>query len=273
MRKLTAALVMLWLVILQPTAMYAIGNTVIISASGAPSGTCGPIQLYMDSATGNLYDCPAGSWVQAGSGSASSGVTAAGTLTSTALVTGGGTKTVQTPSATSTLDTSGNLIAAGFARSTQMRVITADVTCGTGGTLAPCTAFTTITGLSATLPLVAQTWSFDCNLIVSQATAAAADQIGIQTATNGATNMMASAQAYTAAAVVADASLTGVASTTTAQSVITFTPSATGFKVPVHLSGTLETVSASGTVFNVVVLTGAAADLLTIYRGSSCQLY
>lgn len=41
-------------------------------------------------------------------------VVGAGTLTSTALVTGGGTQSLQTPSATSTLDTSGNLaVAAG----------------------------------------------------------------------------------------------------------------------------------------------------------------
>lgn len=39
--------------------------------------------------------------------------TAAGTLTSTALMTGGGSKATQTPSATSTLDSSGNMILAG----------------------------------------------------------------------------------------------------------------------------------------------------------------
>jgi hypothetical protein len=48
------------------------------------------------------------------SGSGTVTVVGAGNLTSTALVTGGGTTTLQTPSATSTLDTSGNLaVAAG----------------------------------------------------------------------------------------------------------------------------------------------------------------
>lgn len=163
---------------------------------------------------------------------------------------------------------------AGFQKSAQfLSVRAADVTCGTGGTLTPCTAFTTITGLSRALPLVAADWSFKCDLVVSQATAAAADQIGVQTATNSAANMTASAQAYTAAAVVASGAIADVGVTTTPQSVITFTPGGVGTLVPIHLAGTFETVSASGTTFNVTVLTGAAADLLTIYRGSSCWVY
>ncbi len=52
------------------------------------------------------------SWVSPGSGTVT--VVGAGSLTSTALVTGGGTTTLQTPSATTTLDSSGNLqVAAG----------------------------------------------------------------------------------------------------------------------------------------------------------------
>lgn len=54
-----------------------------------------------------------GTWVTL-SGSGTVTVVASGALTSTALVTGGGTTTLQTPSATSTLDSSGNLaVAAG----------------------------------------------------------------------------------------------------------------------------------------------------------------
>jgi len=48
-----------------------------------------------------------------GSGSGTVTVVGSGSLTSTALVTGGGTTTIQTPSATSTLDSSGNLVLAG----------------------------------------------------------------------------------------------------------------------------------------------------------------
>lgn len=158
--------------------------------------------------------------------------------------------------------------------SAQRGIVTgADVTCGTSGTLTPCTAFSTITGLSFTLPLVATNWSFDCNIYVSQATSVAADQIAVQTATNGATNLTSCGEANTAAAVIGDGCITDVGSTTTAQSVITFTPGATGTKVPIHLTGTIEGASASGTVFNVQILTGAAADLLTVYRGSACSVF
>jgi hypothetical protein len=153
------------------------------------------------------------------------------------------------------------------------QVVTADVTCGTAGTLTPCTSFTTITGLSFTLPLEAKTWSFSCDLIVGQATGVVADQFGVQTATNGATNISASGVGYTAAGVSTAAAITGVASTTTAQSILTMSPGATGTKLPVHLAGTIEGVSASGTVLNITVLTGSATDVLTVYRGSSCRIY
>lgn len=172
------------------------------------------------------------------------------------------------------IGTGANGSTAGFIKTAQtLQITAADVTCGTGGTISPCVAMQTITGLSVALPLVATNWSFTCDLIVSQATAAAANQIGVQTATNGATNLAATAIAYTAAATSTSASITGVASTTTAQSVVAFTPGATGTKLPVHMAGTIEGASASGTVFNVTALTGAAADLLTIYRGSTCHVY
>lgn len=51
-----------------------------------------------------------------GGGSGTVTVVSSGSLTSTALVTGGGTTTLQTPSATSTLDSSGNLSLAGSIR-------------------------------------------------------------------------------------------------------------------------------------------------------------
>lgn len=171
------------------------------------------------------------------------------------------------------VDVAGACTTGEFIKTAQtLQVTGADVTCGTTGTLTPCTAFMTITGLSAALPTVATTWTFSCDLVVSQATAAAADQIGVQTATNASTNLAASGVAYTAAAVSTAAAFTGVSSTT-AQSIVTFTPGATGTKLPVHVSGTIEGTSTSGTTFNLQVLTGAAGDLLTIYRGSACWIY
>jgi hypothetical protein len=80
----------------------------------------------------------------------------------------------------------------GFVKTGQsFQVTSADVTCGTGGTINSCTSFETITGLSVTLPSVSATWSFSCDLVISQATATATDQIGIQTSSHGATNMTA----------------------------------------------------------------------------------
>lgn len=169
--------------------------------------------------------------------------------------------------------TGGSGSTVGFVKSAQtLQVTAADVTCGTSGTLTPCTAFTTITGLTATLPLVAANWSYDCDLVVGQATAAAANQIGLQTATNAPTNSEGSGIVYTAAGVSTAAAFTG-ASSTTVQSIVTFTPGATGTKLPIHIAGTIEGTSVSGTVFNLQVLTGSGADLLTIYRGSNCWIF
>ena len=72
----------------------------------APSGTQ---TLQCGTPTGSVSAC---SFSSAGAGTVT--VVASGSLTSTALVTGGGSQTLQTPSATSTLDGSGNLsLAAG----------------------------------------------------------------------------------------------------------------------------------------------------------------
>src|SRR6266568_1343847 len=44
------------------------GNTVTITSSGAPTGACSYIFQYIDSATGNQYNCKAGAWNQIGGG-------------------------------------------------------------------------------------------------------------------------------------------------------------------------------------------------------------
>lgn len=156
--------------------------------------------------------------------------------------------------------------AGGFVKSAQtLQVITSDVS-NTSATLA------TITGLTITFPLVAANWTFTCDLVYSQATAAVANQIGVQTATNGATNLTASAVAYITTSTFTAGAVTDVASTTTAQSVVTFTPGATGVKLPIHLSGVVEGASASGTVLNIQALTGNVSDALTFYRGSQCWI-
>lgn len=74
------------------------------------------------------------SWATPG-GSGTVTVVGAGSLTSTALVTGGGTTTLQTPSATSTLDSSGNMALAGSATAT--RFIPSGSTVPTNGLYLP----------------------------------------------------------------------------------------------------------------------------------------
>jgi hypothetical protein len=156
----------------------------------------------------------------------------------------------------------------------KQQIITADWTCGTGGVNTTCVAAQTISTLSFTLPLVAATWSVDCNLIVGQATAVTANSWNIQTATNGATNLAAGYTMFTAATAAANGALTGVASTTTTQVIApTWTLGAIGTKMNVHLWATIEGASASGTVVNIQLVAPTVADLVTVYRGSQCRVF
>jgi hypothetical protein len=159
-------------------------------------------------------------------------------------------------------------------KSQTAQIITADWTCGTGGTVSSCTTAQTIGTLTFTLPLVAANWTFDCNLIVGQATGVTANNWNVQTATNGATNVAAYYSQATAAAAVATGATTGQGSTTTTFNIGgTWTQGATGTKMPVHIWGTIEGTSASGTVFNLQLVAPTVGDLVTIYRGSSCRIY
>lgn len=57
-------------------------NTTTIQGSGAPTGACSFVLFYVDSATGNFYNCKAGAWNQVGSSSGTvSSVTCNGGLT------------------------------------------------------------------------------------------------------------------------------------------------------------------------------------------------
>lgn len=161
-----------------------------------------------------------------------------------------------------------------FIKSANTVIVTAtDVTCGTGGTIADCSAAITIPGLSFTLPLLATNYAMDCDLIVSQATAPTANQWLIQTASNGVTNTTASYMMSTAATAMAVGAVTDQPSTTTAfQLSPSWTLGGTGTKMPVHIHASFEGVSVSGTVINLQVLAPTVADLLTIYRGAKCSL-
>jgi hypothetical protein len=143
--------------------------------------------------------------------------------------------------------------------------LTADFTDASG------TALQTITGFSWTLPAFANSYNFHCNLNYSQATAAVADAFGVQGATTAPTNLVASAIIYTAAGTSTSGNSGNVA-TTTATNVSAFTPSATATVFTAMLDGQIE-VGASGSSLNILVSQTTAANLITIKRGSYCQLF
>jgi len=102
------------------------------TAAGKPA-TCtqGEIYFATDATAGqNLYFCTStNTWTQqlnsgGGGGSGTVTVVGAGSLCSTCLVSGGGSQTIQTPSSTATIDTSGNISSPG------------SVTTGAGGSAA-----------------------------------------------------------------------------------------------------------------------------------------
>jgi hypothetical protein len=157
----------------------------------------------------------------------------------------------------------------------QTKTITgADWTCGTAGTVSDCTSPVTIGALSFTLPLVAATWSFDCNLIVGQATAATANYWDVQTATNAATNITASYLMSTATGSSKSGAIVDQISSTSSQAIgVAWTLGGAATQMPAHIWGTVEGASASGTVLNIQLVAPTVADLVTIYRGSSCRVY
>lgn len=166
---------------------------------------------------------------------------------------------------------------AGFIKTAHTVSLSADWTCGTGGTVSSCVAATiigsTATPLTFTLPLISANWSFDCELTVGQATAATANQWNLLTATNGATATTANYIMGTAATAMAVGAVTDQSSTTTTfQIAPSWTLGGTATKMPVHIAGTLTGASASGTVFSLQLVAPTVADLVTIYQGSFCSL-
>lgn len=167
----------------------------------------------------------------------------------------------------------------GFTPIGSRAILTADWTCGTGGTVASCTAATIIGsggGVPWTfnLPLIANSLQLDCDGVVGQATAATLNQWNLLTATNGATNVTASYTMATAATAMAVGAVTDQASTTTTfQIAPSWTLGGTGTKMPFHIHAAVEGASASGTVLSVQLLAPTVGDLVTIYRGSGCWIH
>jgi hypothetical protein len=158
-------------------------------------------------------------------------------------------------------------------------ILTADWTCGTAGTVASCVAATIIGSgggvpWTFTLPLVANSLQLDCDGVVGQATAATANNWNLITATNGATNVTAFYDMFTATGTKTSGATTDQASTTTTFTVGgTWTLGGTATKMPFHIHASIEAASASGTVLSVQLVAPTVADLVTIYRGSGCWIH
>lgn len=164
-----------------------------------------------------------------------------------------------------------------FANDTNRVFMTADWTCGTGGTVSSCVAATIIgsgggTALTLTLPLLSRSWDWECDLIVGQATAATANNWNMLTATNAPTNVAVYYQQGDSATTFAGGATTGTSSTTTFNIGGTWTLGGTATKMPVRIWGRIEGASASGTVVSLQLVAPTVADLVTIYRGSGCRV-
>jgi hypothetical protein len=160
-------------------------------------------------------------------------------------------------------NTTGGEVIAGIVRwgNTQRRAAS-DFTTSSG---------TLVTLFSWNLPITTTNYSFRCDLVYSQQTAAAGLLLGIQSATVSPTSMMASARIYsTVTGTSTDA--TSVITNTTATTVLTgAAPAAINTNYQASLYGSIENVGAN--VLNVMVATANVADQITILRGSACHLF
>jgi hypothetical protein len=134
------------------------------------------------------------------------------------------------------------------------------------------TALHNITGLSWNIGVLAGTYVFDCTIVYSQATAAVANAFGIQATLTSPTNIEADGMVFTNTTAVTSGVLATL-TTTTATNIVSFTPGATATNFIAKLHGQIiEPANTGGNTINIMALTGAAADALTIRKGSSCQL-
>jgi hypothetical protein len=161
---------------------------------------------------------------------------------------------------------SGGLLRA--ANATQ-QVLTADFTTAAN------TNLQTVLTFNVPAAATAQNYSFSCDGSYSQATGNVAVAFGIQAATNAPTNVYATGiEQITVGppATLVTGTLATLA-TTTATSVVSGTGTATGTNYTFHLAGTIEEPAATANAINIMVSTATAGDVVSVKRGSFCQLY
>lgn len=134
---------------------------------------------------------------------------------------------------------------------------------------ASATTLQNITGLSWVLPAsTAANYTFKCEILYSQATAAVADAFGIQSSV-ATTNIMAKGDVDISASTFAAGNIPTL-NTTTATSIVAFTPSAITTVWNARLSGLIENPSVAANTINISVSQTTGANLITIKRGSYC---
>jgi len=221
--------------------------------------------------------------------------TAAGSLftASTSLAIAGGTPlttTNQTGTGSLALNISPSITTASLASPTLTGVTTAALTKVTPQALAVTGAnYTTsattlaaagvITGLNFTGPVsLLSKWSFHCNIVYSQATAAAANLWGVISAGTAPTSLGMAAEVLTSQAMAGNSGAVNGITGATATTIVTSTPSAFGAigtsadMFTAHFWGTLESPSnTTPSQVGIAVATGNAADAVTVYQDlSSC---
>lgn len=218
------------------------------------AGTSGQALLSAGGGTNNM------TWGTLG---VAAGGTGATTLTSNALLKGSGTSAV----AASSITDNGTIIVSSEPTSfTGMKSqLTADMTPTASTSLVP-------TGL--TLPSVANTnFSFHCDILYNQQTAAQADALGIEFNTTAPTRADAMGIVGTAATAVATTPSLVNLTSTTPTNIVTFTPSAATTVFSAQLGGTYQIGATAPTAIKIDVLTGAGADTITVKAGSYCIAY
>jgi hypothetical protein len=144
--------------------------------------------------------------------------------------------------------------------------VTADQTITAGASLVA------IPGLSWTMPAnTALNVKFSCDLLYSQATAAASDSFGVQDVTIAPTNAEVYGRADTSATTFTAGNQPAIAANT-ATTVVTFTPSASATVFGAHLDGLVEQPSNAATSL-FQIMAQFTTNNGTIKRGSSCQVF
>jgi hypothetical protein len=161
----------------------------------------------------------------------------------------------------------------GYIEASAVRVLS-NATFGTGGNVITTTALTAIPGLSWTIPAAAQAYDLNCKLAYTQATAAAANQFGVQFNTTAPQHGL--GFGHTQITVGPPSTYTdGTSSSlavTTPVSLVTFTPGATATVYQSELHVTFLASGSGTATVNILAATGSIADLLTINADSSCRI-